>query len=448
MKRTNKVTNEVFSILLCLTAVVFTTQTLAQGGTWETKAPMPTPRYGPAIGVINDKLYVASGGCTSNYYPWPRYNVVEAYDPSTDSWSTHAPILTAIYEAASGVIDSNLYVAGGQADAIAGANQDILQVYDPVADTWVFKAPMPARSANMAGGVINGKLYVAGGMNPSNTAYVDTLLVYDPAIDAWTPLAPMPAPRSHAAAGVIDNILYVAGGGSTSTGFLATLEAYDPATDTWTTKAPMPTARGGAEASVINGILYVVGGYDSSAHLATVEAYDPATNTWTTEVPMPTARALPAVGAVNNKLYAIGGTIVPGDLGSAINEAFTPDISALIDIEPDTINKKSHGKWITVYITLPDGLDVGTIDTSSIAITSLTGETCDPEYIQEADPNFAPQVGDRDEDGILDLTVKFDRQVLLANLCLDDVSITIEGELTTGEPFTGSDSIRIIDRGK
>jgi len=130
----------------------------------------------------------------------------------------------------------------------------------------------------------------------------------------------------------------------------------------------------------------------------------------------------------------------------ALEIILEPDtLLALIDIDPDTLNKKSYGKWITVYITLPDGFDVGTIDTSSIAITSLIGETCDPEYTQEADLSFTPQVGDRDEDGILDLTVKFDRQVLLANLCLDDVSITIEGELTTGELFSGSDSIRIID---
>jgi FG-GAP repeat len=137
------------------------------------------------------------------------------------------------------------------------------------------------------------------------------------------------------------------------------------------------------------------------------------------------------------------------DSGSAYVFAFRqPHIEAIIDIDPDTLNMKSHGKWITVYITLPDGFDVGTIDTSSIAITSLIGETCDPEYTQEADLSFTPQVCDRDEDSILDLTVKFDRQVLLANLCLDDVSITIEGELTTGELFSGSDSIRIIDRGK
>ncbi len=135
-------------------------------------------------------------------------------------------------------------------------------------------------------------------------------------------------------------------------------------------------------------------------------------------------------------------------IGLAAAPVPEPVIETLIDIDPDTLNRKSHGKWITVYITLPDGFDVGTIDTSSIAITSLIGESCDPEYTQGADLSFTPEVGDRDEDTILDLAVKFDRQVLLANLCLDDVSITIEGELTTGERFSGSDSIRIIDRGK
>jgi hypothetical protein len=123
-------------------------------------------------------------------------------------------------------------------------------------------------------------------------------------------------------------------------------------------------------------------------------------------------------------------------------------VDALIDIDPDTLNKKSHGRWVTVYITLPDGLDVGAIDTSSVAITSLVGATCVPDYSQPADLGFVPQVGDRDEDGIADLTVKFDRQVLLPNLCLDDVAVMIEGELTTGEHFSGSDTIRIIDRGK
>ncbi|KPK74137.1 MAG: hypothetical protein AMJ79_14685 [Phycisphaerae bacterium SM23_30] len=58
-------------------------------------------------------------------------------------------------------------------------------------------------------------------------------------------------------------------------------------------------------------------------------------------------------------------------------------------------------------------------------------------------------VGDRDEDGILDLTVKFDRQALIGLPLLEgDKTITIEGYLITGEHFSGSDAIRVIDRGR
>jgi len=131
-----------------------------------------------------------------------------------------------------------------------------------------------------------------------------------------------------------------------------------------------------------------------------------------------------------------------------ISCAGIPVIDTLVDIDPDTLNLKSHGRWITAYITLPDGFDVNDIDTSTIAITGLKGGTCAPDYTQLPDTSFTPVVGDRDEDLILDLTVKFDRQLLLANICLDDVDITIEGDLITGEHFVGADSIRVIDRGK
>ena len=71
------------------------------------------------------------------------------------------------------------------------------------------------------------------------------------------------------------------------------------------------------------------------------------------------------------------------------------------------------------------------------------------DYLQLADLSFIPQVGDRDHNGIPDLTVKFDRQLLIAApICLGDVAITIEGDLTTGEHFIGAGRIRVIDRGR
>ncbi len=123
-------------------------------------------------------------------------------------------------------------------------------------------------------------------------------------------------------------------------------------------------------------------------------------------------------------------------------------VPSTVDVEPDTLNKKSNGQWITAYITLPDGYNVTDIVPASINIVKIEGESCPSEYGQSADLSFTPQVGDRDEDGIPDLTVKFDRQTLVNVLCIDDFSITIEGNLSSGLKFSGTDKIRVIDRGK
>jgi hypothetical protein len=146
-------------------------------------------------------------------------------------------------------------------------------------------------------------------------------------------------------------------------------------------------------------------------------------------------------------LTGISGSFTIGQIEiftiAAENSQPVPVLEALVDIDPDKINLKSHGQWVTVYIELPEGFEPGLIDVDTIAIVGLIGNSCDPNYIQASDLSFTPQIGDHDEDGIADLTVKFDRQLLQASLCQDDVEIRIEGNLTTGEPFGGVDSIRV-----
>src|SRR2546427_5354190 len=68
-------------------------QVFGQGGTWIAKAPMPTPRTGLAVGVVNGILYAVGGsaksGNNNNYL-----NTEEAYDPATNKWTAEAPMLT------------------------------------------------------------------------------------------------------------------------------------------------------------------------------------------------------------------------------------------------------------------------------------------------------------------------------------------------------------------
>ena len=127
-----------------------------------------------------------------------------------------------------------------------------------------------------------------------------------------------------------------------------------------------------------------------------------------------------------------------------------PVIEAIVDFDPDKLNLKSKGKWVTCYIELPLPHSAEDIDPNTVALTKIDGTELDPPLYREGPTG----VGDYDEDGITDLMVKFDRQALIAILksmgydAGDVVELTVAGELATGEAFEGSDVIEVLDKGK
>src|SRR2546427_2552858 len=77
--------------------------------TWTARTPMPTPRVGLAVGVVNGILYAVGGSCCD---PGENANIlstVESYDPSTNMWTARAPIPTPRVGLAVGVVNGILY---------------------------------------------------------------------------------------------------------------------------------------------------------------------------------------------------------------------------------------------------------------------------------------------------------------------------------------------------
>lgn len=115
-------------------------------------------------------------------------------------------------------------------------------------------------------------------------------------------------------------------------------------------------------------------------------------------------------------------------------------VSAVIDIDPDTLNLKSKGKWITCYIELPEGYDVADINLSTVIL----------ENTVYAEPAPA-QIGDYDGDGIADLMVKFDRQEIINDLEWEwevtySEELTINLSLNDGTVAEGSDIIKVLPK--
>jgi len=120
-------------------------------------------------------------------------------------------------------------------------------------------------------------------------------------------------------------------------------------------------------------------------------------------------------------------------------------INAIVDIQPQVLNLRSRGKWITAYIELSEGYDVSNINVSTIMLNDTI--PVEPKPIA---------IGDYDNDTIPDLMVKFDRQqvinYIMANVDMSrlyeerfmTITLTITGKLNDGTQFQGSGTIKII----
>lgn len=85
--------------------------------TWSTAAPIPTARSGHGLVVYRNRFF-AMGGEQRDFDPkWKQIDKVlgqlESYDPRTDQWQSHAPMMTPRHGLGAAVLGDWIHVAGG-----------------------------------------------------------------------------------------------------------------------------------------------------------------------------------------------------------------------------------------------------------------------------------------------------------------------------------------------
>jgi N-acetylneuraminic acid mutarotase len=151
--------------------------------TWRERSPMPTARDHLAVAAVNGKIYAIGGrlGSAFSFSSSPT-DVVEEYDPATDSWgNVKAKMPTPRSALAWGVYNGRIYVAGGEMqDRRMSAAFRAVEAYDPALDEWFVMPSMPRGRHGMAGGVLGDSLHlVSGDLQASGTGIPESTSEHD-----------------------------------------------------------------------------------------------------------------------------------------------------------------------------------------------------------------------------------------------------------------------------
>jgi hypothetical protein len=114
------------------------------------------------------------------------------------------------------------------------------------------------------------------------------------------------------------------------------------------------------------------------------------------------------------------------------NLAFRRFVPTTVTVDPKTFNARSRNPWATASIELT-GFDPMDIDLYSLRLAGVP-----------ADVRYAI-LGDRDGDQIPDLTTRFSYPDVRATLPVGTSTVELTGSLITGETFSASASVKLVD---
>jgi hypothetical protein len=129
----------------------------------------------------------------------------------------------------------------------------------------------------------------------------------------------------------------------------------------------------------------------------------------------------------------------PGAPGPIVDmgayEAFLPPIEVWMKFTPQSLNPGSNGNWVKAHFVLPEGFSVDDVDADTPVEIELLG--IESHYMNV----FV------NEDGLVEVEAGFDRSEFCSAARGGEVmEVTVVGFLTDGRRFSGTDTVRILDK--
>lgn len=364
--------------LLLATTIAACYSTATFAASWEAVAPINTPRFQFAAGVVGENIYIF-GGNDNNENNLKSTEMLDLADPL--AWSNPADNNnncsngndcvegSGVEEITGASMNGKFYVLGGYGGGSPYGVFNFVQEYDPTTDEWSTKAPMPTTRSAAIAATYNNEIYVFGGdyfhpVTGKDTHY-KVVEAYKPTDNSWRKVTNMPQLRSAFSVAVVGDKAYVIGGGLESTMKAnSNVSAYNFITKKWTTSGltPLPTPRAfsyGHAAPVLNGKIYLIGGGIPTKNptpqligSTKVEIYDPLSNTWQVGPPLRQTTLFGTAVVANNAIYVISGTLTNND-SSAVDNVWKLTDAWKTDLAIDkTCDLNADGKFSAVDATL------------------------------------------------------------------------------------------------
>jgi N-acetylneuraminic acid mutarotase len=128
---------------------------------------MPTARHHLSSSVVDGKLFALGGRILGNGVPsedldeaLSNFGNNEMYDPQTDSWIIHQPMITKRSGFTAASAGGNIYVFGGEG---IGESYNSVEKYDPENNVWRYELPMPTERMGLKAVSFTDKIHVLGG---------------------------------------------------------------------------------------------------------------------------------------------------------------------------------------------------------------------------------------------------------------------------------------------
>jgi hypothetical protein len=221
------------------------------GGWTATTSPEAPRASAQAVLLLNGNVLVVG---IPDYGPF-----AEQYDPASATWTAAANGGDGGAYSPTGVGPGETLVLLGTGKVlVVGDGTTAASLYDPSTNTWSSAAPMPAARLYASGAALpTGQAIIAGGETSGGQVLQDAVL-YDPVSNVWLSAGQMSVGRSQGAGATLPNGLFVLSGGGSSG-----VDVYNPFTGSWssstdTTVRTQPTAT-----LTGSGAILITGGLDA-----------------------------------------------------------------------------------------------------------------------------------------------------------------------------------------